>query len=80
MTKSNVVNASRIHAHKGPSKPILTERNNYVDIDELLELLGYKWSRGTIYRWMRDHKLPARKVRGRWLFDEVEVEAWLNRS
>lgn len=36
--------------------------------------------RPTIYRWIRDHGLPALKVGTRWRFRQEDIDEWMEKS
>lgn len=43
-----------------------------------IEMRGYlRVHEMTLYRWMKNGKIPAFKVGGRWRFDWEEVEKWI---
>ncbi len=46
-----------------------------ITFDELIEYTGF--SRTQVYRLMKDHGLPARRISARWKFSKAEVDEWL---
>ena len=58
----------------------MIDGNNKIDIEiwtinHLLE--RYPWSKSTIYRWIRERKIPHMKIGRRILFSKQEIENWL---
>lgn len=53
---------------------------NLLPMGALLERLGGKFSRKTVYKWTAYSDIPHRKIRGRLFFDPVEVAKWLERT
>ena len=52
---------------------------NLINIRELREILGNRFSERTIYRWMHQG-LPVVRIRGRLFFQKHDVISWLKRS
>lgn len=53
---------------------------NYITMEELLNLLRHQYSKHSIYRWVQHSGMPHKKIRGRLWFPRYEVEKWLERS
>ena len=51
------------------------EAKRYITVGEVANLLTVHPS--TIYRWIADASIPHKKLRGRVVFDQGEVESWL---
>lgn len=49
----------------------------YLKVKELSEKLSVH--RSSIYRWMKDYKIPFYKIGGRILFKEAEIEEWVEK-
>jgi len=55
---------------------ILDNRANLITVKQLSVLLGSHPQ--TIYKWIRQRKLPFIRVGGRVKFDPVTIAKWLN--
>ena len=49
-----------------------------LSVDEVAMFLGVQ--RDTVYKWIRRHGLPARKVGRLWKFRQNEVDQWVNKQ
>ncbi len=57
------------------------KENKENEILTLDELAGYlKVSSWTIYRYVRERKLPSYKIGGQWRFRKEQVDAWIERG
>lgn len=53
----------------------IKEAERWISTREACEYLGVK--RHTLFHWIENQKLPARKVGGRWLFRFSEIDEWV---
>ncbi len=49
-----------------------------LSVDEVATFLGVK--RDTVYKWIKRHGLPGRKVGRLWKFRQEEVDQWFNQQ
>ena len=49
-----------------------------MDVEEVAKYL--RVTTKTIYRFLKDDKIPAMKVGNMWRFDPVEIDQWLRDS
>lgn len=47
----------------------------YMTVEDLCLYLSV--TRETIYRWIKQNKLPALRVGKRWMFQRVEIDNWV---
>lgn len=52
-----------------------TSFSNYMKVAALCEYLSI--TNETVYRWIKTHNLPARRVGKQWLFKREEIDTWL---
>ena len=53
-----------------------TERHNVVTVDEVCQYL--RVHRTTLYRLIKQGRIPAFRVGGRWRLNLVDIERWLH--
>ncbi len=49
--------------------------NRWLSVDEIAAYLGIK--RDTVYKWIREKKMPAQKIGRLWKFRISEVDGWV---
>ena len=49
-----------------------------MSVDEIGIYIGVK--RDTIYKWIREKKLPANKIGRLWKFKKAEVDEWVRKG
>lgn len=47
----------------------------YMTVEDLCLYLSV--TRETVYRWIKQNKLPALRVGKRWMFQRVEIDNWV---
>jgi len=52
--------------------------DRWLSVDEIGIYLGVK--RDTVYKWIREKKLPANKIGRLWKFKKAEVDAWVRKG
>lgn len=52
--------------------------DRWLSVDEIGVHLGVK--RDTVYKWIRDKKMPAHKVGRLWKFKKDETDEWVRRG
>ena len=50
--------------------------DRWLSVDEIAAYLGIK--RDTIYKWIREKEMPARKVGRLWKFKKDQIDEWVN--
>ena len=53
----------------------LEQRKTLLETTEVMEML--QSSRKTITRWAKDAKIPAHRINGKYMFDPMQLAAWL---
>lgn len=54
------------------------ERENWVSTKEICEYLGI--NRHTVFAWVRELGMPARKIGGNWKFRISEIDKWIEEN
>ncbi|MGQ9795936.1 helix-turn-helix domain-containing protein [Desulfosoma sp.] len=49
--------------------------DRWLSVDEIVDHLGIK--RDTVYKWIRERRMPGHKIGRLWKFDRKEVDAWV---
>ncbi len=49
--------------------------DRWLSVDEIAAYLGIK--RDTVYKWIREKKMPAQKIGRLWKFRKQEVDTWV---
>jgi len=52
--------------------------DRWLSVDEIAAYLGIK--RDTVYKWIADKQMPARKVGRLWKFKKDEIDAWVTKG
>lgn len=47
----------------------------WISVDEIADHLGIK--RDTVYKWIKERKLPGHKIGWLWKFNRKEVDQWV---
>ena len=53
------------------------QSEDLIYVDDIIKMFGNKITRNIVYAWIREKKLPARKVGRRYVFSRKRVEAFL---
>lgn len=54
--------------------------DNLLSVDELVESLGGRVSKRSIYRWVEREGLPVRRLGGRLYFNPESVVQWMEKT
>jgi excisionase family DNA binding protein len=52
--------------------------DRWLSVDEIGIYLGVK--RDTVYKWIREKRLPANKIGRLWKFKKAEVDEWVRKG
>lgn len=61
-------------------KQVKFDPSDIIYVEDVIELFGGKITKGIIYNWIREKKLPAIKVGTRYIFSRQRVEAFLTKK
>ena len=50
--------------------------DRWLSVDEIAAYLGIK--RDTVYKWIREKKMPAQKIGRLWKFKRAQVDKWVS--
>lgn len=50
-------------------------KDRWLSVDEIGEYLGIK--RDTVYKWISEKSMPAKKIGRLWKFKKEQVDAWV---